>query len=381
MANLPLYKTMLSTLVKIFVQQFYRQNAGFFLLLLVFGLGITRPSDHLFLMAAALQSYPVLAGLVFVWALYQFKTTWFVLQQFSLPTHTFLCQLLLYPQRLRYAWGLYIQFILNLPVFLYAMGMFILGIYLNTWPSLFWMFLYLSLSSFLTVLLYERSLFRPGISAQFFSLSSLFPGYANKATFLFFIFYLFQKQPVLLLMVKGFSILLIALAMAFSPEQFKDNPAFAFIFLLTTISHYPLATQYHLFEYNYLSLSRNLPLSSIHRWGKYYLTCSLLFIPELLLYVRHLGESANALFFLQAFFFQSSLLLLIHSCLYMYWPEMEKTAAYIFIFFIGYFFGVMPWLGLLSLTFIHLTASLAIVHIFYYRAEYPVVQQEEAEME
>jgi|SRR5450432_35746 hypothetical protein len=148
-----------SVLLKSIIKPFYRRHAGLFAFLFVILFGVVAVLNgakfinyHLFLIPGLLQN-PFLYLLVsFIWLLYAMNAEQFISNILRSPDHSFLKILVLLNSRKLYLMLIWIQFLLLLPIVLFLLLIFAVGIYLHVYSGCIFILLYF----ILLVLFYAR---------------------------------------------------------------------------------------------------------------------------------------------------------------------------------------------------------------------------------
>lgn len=116
------------TLYKVLVSTYYRLNAGFFLILLLFGFGILRGQDHLMLAVFFTESptWLIIPGLLFI--AYEVKVLIFIKNQCRLKQNSFLYVMHIYPAKVLYGEAAKVLLIISAPALAYLLFIFIVGL-------------------------------------------------------------------------------------------------------------------------------------------------------------------------------------------------------------------------------------------------------------
>lgn len=306
------------------VTEFYRQNSGFFLLILLIGFGIIRSDDHVALFRYAMVSPSTLVYYVIPWMLYGLKTLSFVRSQFRHPAYGFLDLWRLIPFGTRLSGWVTMQAGLLLPVFLYAGWMGVYAFPARQWSALVLIGLVLLGLVVLPIPLLERMLHQTSREVRVRTFIRHWPlPYP-----LYFIQHLFRRQPLLLLLTKIFSGLLIMGVCLLYPTDDYDERLLTIGMLIGGLTQLGLAQEQYVFEHEYLLFLRNLPLSFGKRIGYLFVQGLLLFIPETLLLFRYLPATVSWLYVGKALFFGIGLWLAGLHRLYQNDKSLENLGSY-----------------------------------------------------
>lgn len=304
---------MLSFLNRIFVGPFYARNAGTFLVIILLAFGFLSTREHKALITAALGS-PFLLMLVFMlWSLYWLKTVAYVRQELIAPEHLFLQTFWLVPVPARWALWLALQTALLFPVIGYAGWMVQIATIYQKWDSLG------------AIVACVVSLLVAGVAINDYRLR-----HPNPDTFrlphlnlrlpyeLFFTTYWLRHEPLSFISTKAFSGLLLAGVCRLYPTDDYDQRLLLIGLLLAILGHSQVGGQISAFERKYLLLLPNLPLSWRQRFGRYVLTYSLIWLPELLILLRNCPTGIRPDYVIWGWLTGWGWLLFLHSLAYGY---------------------------------------------------------------
>ncbi|PKK35445.1 hypothetical protein BWI96_17205 [Siphonobacter sp. SORGH_AS_0500] len=315
---------MKTVLYRTLVTEFYRQNTGFFLVIVMLGFGIIRSDDHVAVFQYAMTSPSILLYYFAVWTLYAVKIIGFVRQQFRHPAYRFLhyFRLISTPQRV-ISW-LTITISLLLPILAYAFWMSLYAIQNQQWMAIITLILFFAAISLLALLIFERTLRQSDTEAKVRTFAQNWPlPYP-----LFFIQFLLRKHAILVLVTKFFSGALLLGVCLLYPTDDYDERLLAIGLLLGSLIHLGLTTEHYTFEHEYLLFVRNLPLSFGKRFTAHALQMLLIFIPEIILLFRYLPDTVSFLFVGKAFVFISGIQIAALHRVYQHDKSLEKLSAY-----------------------------------------------------
>lgn len=328
-------------LQKAIVQEYYRRNVGFFLLIVLVAGGFMRKAEHVAIAEAALASGALLFMILALWLLYGLKIAWFLKAQLRQPSYQVVYHLRTYPVLAR--WGLLagIHAGLMTPVWLYAVFMLYLGVMLGTWVSvgLILGFLLLLLLAFLSwadwLLCHPNPEARANQLQQFINQRFTWP-YGSM-----FVRHLLHRQAVLLGLTKGFSVaVLVGVQLLYLTDAY-DPRLLALGMLVSGLAHVMLVYEHVEFEHQHLLLVRNLPLSLLRRAGHYVLVYALLAIPEAIVLLRYWPVKLHYGWLVGLWWFGLAGQWLLHSSLLKRHYSREILVQYAFWALIGGFFAIM----------------------------------------
>lgn len=267
------------TLNKVFVQAFYKANAGFFLFFFFVFFGAVQGgsllSYHLSLLNSLLGSTTILLLVLLCWTAYHLKCTSFFLRVINSEEGRFLYN----AQSLGKGrqWLLYTTLYTAVysPVLLYAIVAAVAGWQKGYLLSAGVLLLYqvLSIAAFVGIVYYRMNRWTVRFRLPSFSLPVRKP-------FLLYVFYYFstQKKSVLLL-VKTFSLLLLYVALIWNGGPF-NNDNFILFYLLMITAHAVLPYLSVRFVERRLAIARNLPVPLFLRGIALLIPYCLFVLPE-----------------------------------------------------------------------------------------------------
>lgn len=274
---------MIPTLHKTIVAQFYKLNAGFFLVcfILLFGILSGRETIYLHyqLMLQITTSWLFMAGAAIIWLLYSIKCVGFALREFNNPANRFLYSIQSIrniPQLLIFT---HIHALLLAPVLIYGAITVIVGF---THHSFLLPILFVIFQSAITItggFIYRYIINNTHKPALFktIHLSSSRP----IKLYMCLLHYSMHMRKGTFVVIKLFSLLLLqGMITANKLEQNRESVCVLMMFLVA--GHSLLATHYVHFTETQLSFTRMLPITTLSRFFTFAFTYLILFLPELL---------------------------------------------------------------------------------------------------
>ena len=365
----------LSILRKTFINEYYRLNAGFFFVILMFGGGFLRAQDHIALATYIVQS-PFLLAIVFgLWTLYHLKTIGFVRQRLRWDSHRFLYHLVLLPRWNRWFMLLRMQYWLWLPVLFYALFMAYCGRQIQEQAGVWATIAFVVLLPVSAVWAYEYRLFRPNPDHRINAFAVYFNRQFRKPFWAYFLWYLFGTEPVMLFLTKFFTGgIVVGLCLLYPTDRY-DERLLSLAGLLVGVGHSTLLLHFYEFEHLQLPLLRNLPLSLPKRFGYYCLLFLVLLLPEIGLFLRYLPHSVGLWYLVQWTAWVVSLLGLIFSRFLAKHYVMDYLLRHAFYAFIVFFFLIMFKIPLILLILLNASVAIGWFWRHYYQCEYVMPQE------
>ena len=298
------------------VKEYYRQNAIFIFAIILFSFGFLRAEEHITIIKSALN-LPSLLGLIFlVWALHTLKVVVFTLRMFEAKNNEFLYHIRLFsPIKRFFAFGMMQLSLLQLTL-LYSLWMIKIGIEEKSYVETLAIIACNIILILAGIIACEYRIKRPNAVSITAKPVQNFLAKFRTPSYLFFIRYLYAKQPVLLLLTKLFTCFILVGICNLYPTDAYDERLLALGGLFVAAGHTVFCQQFFYFENQYLILIRNLPLSSKQRLLGYFLTYLLILVPEIIVLLRNLPPDVNYVFVLQLMVFILSMIYLNHHAQY-----------------------------------------------------------------
>jgi len=346
-------------LFKSFVKPFYRQNAGFlaFLLFIMFA-AVGRANEvglleyHYSLIKGMFLNPVIFIIVLLVWWLYARKCAQFVVDTMGGGEFSYLNMFRLISGVRAFFLLLAVQILLFLPVLSYVAIIVGVGLHQH-WRIQ--VLLVLAYNLFLSVACAGWYLYmfqNPG-RIPFFARWRLGSFHLEKFYWSFGMRYLLTEKKLLLLATKLYSCGILYLMVGYqTPAEYDLRMIFLF-YSFGIFGHGVLIHQTRGMEETYMSFYRCLPQSIFGRWLQYACLYFLLFVPEIAVIdwlTPGILTYGDAFLFI---LFGYSLLLLLHSILYIRFfrilDYLKILSGIFFIIFIGVLTGMMFWLSAFAL--------------------------------
>jgi hypothetical protein len=363
-------------LFKIWVVQFYKLNAGFFLFFFILFFGIVHPpqliSYHISLIMGMLESPAFLTLVLFLWFLYNLKCIDFTLKSINSPENAMLHNLQTFRlSKQSFLFGI-CQSFHYLPVLIYSIVVTGFAFKENNLLLVFILIIYQVIICLLSVFIYLYKLNNLPVHAilkrlLFFSL----PETNIKKSFpLYLVYYTFYNRKLALLAVKLASLFILDVILILNKNDFAMRD-FILVFMVMLLLHAFFVFYYVRFIEKEISFARNLPLPLSNRYLVYVFTYGLLLLPELLFMLIEGGGLMNAHVIFIFYFTGLGQLLLFTSVLY---TIRLKIKEYLKLIFVIYLLSSILLLSQYYLLFLvaEWIISFAIFLYSYYRFEIEV---------
>jgi hypothetical protein len=251
---------MLKLLISSLAKEFYQQHAGFFLMGFYVLFGVVEPSQlisyHKALLLAGLSSPLGLAIVCVSWVLYCAKVHFFIKQKLSLAQYNFVNEVgsLDKTPQLKLWLALYCVFLL--PIIIYLFALIGVGVYYHLFLSLIVILaIFAALAVGLSFLSYRSVTF--GFLKQEMHQSNSYIQ-VKRPFFSWPLFYLFNEQPLMLLICKVLSLFFFKSMLWMFADVGHDTRVLLVALLASILCHAVLVFTLLKFEISYLNFSKSL---------------------------------------------------------------------------------------------------------------------------
>jgi hypothetical protein len=325
---------------KAIVNEFYKANAGFFLVVLGLGFGFLKLPQHVEIVSLlAMKPLFYLVPLV-VCLLYITKVLAFIIRIKKLPQNYWLTYLDLLSQFERRLTIIHIQALLLAPILVYGGFMASVAYQLEQWFSVVLVIIGSLILLLLSALIVNKKIVFP-IDGKAQSSLKKISQWLPRVFPLFFIHQLLGRQAILLLGTKIASIAIVIGAIFIFQMEGVDLRIISLGLLLTGAVNTVLCFHYHEFEQNQLVLFRNLPLVKSKQFLWFSSTYLILLIPELAILFGNLGFEISLLFLIQVAMLPASILVFFHYLFHLIPMNMEGFTKYVFFVSVILFFVIL----------------------------------------
>jgi hypothetical protein len=273
---------MLKLLISSLAKEFYQQHAGFFLMGFYVLFGVVEPSQlisyHKALLLAGLSSPLGLAIVCVSWVLYCAKVHFFIKQKLSLAQYNFVNEVgsLDKTPQLKLWLALYCVFLL--PIIIYLFALIGVGVYYHLFLSLIVILaIFAALAVGLSFLSYRSVTF--GFLKQEMHQSNSYIQ-VKRPFFSWPLFYLFNEQPLMLLICKVLSLFFFKSMLWMFADVGHDTRVLLVALLASILCHAVLVFTLLKFEISYLNFSKSLPIPTYKRLLGWLLTLAIILLPE-----------------------------------------------------------------------------------------------------
>lgn len=361
-------------LVKTFVKPFYRQHAGLFVFLFTIMFGVVSVIDgakftdyHFFLIQGMMKNSLLFLLVLLVWYLYTKKSEQFVVNILLRPDYTFLNVLSLLDNKRLYRILVWIQFLLILPVILYASIIFAAGLYMHEYIKCLFILIYIITICLISARWYMFYIQNPGkttvVMKKIFSFKIRETPYWN-----LFIRYIGNNKKLLFSGIKLYSCSVLYLMIVNQTQVEYDLSMIILFYSLGILGHGLLIHQLRDMEETRLTFYRTVPLSLLKRFVQYAILYFILLIPEIITIVfltPHYLRFQDAILFILLSY---SILLFLNSLLFIKFFRMKDYLKIILCIFFLEYFSVLSGTCPLLCIFLFIS-SITVFFSRYYRFE------------
>lgn len=352
------------------IKEYYRQNAVFVFVVMMFAFGFLRAVEHITFIKNALK-YPSVLGVVFfAWALHCLKVTLFTLRMLESRQNEFLYNARLFSPFKRFLVFCVLQLSLIQLTFLYSLGMIKFAIEDQQWLEMGYIIACNVVLIIVGALVYEYRIQRPNSEQLRSKPIQQFIARFQTPAYLFFVRYLFSKQPVLLLLTKLFCCLVLMGICNLYPTDDYDERLLALGGLFVAAGHTVFCQQYFIFENRFLLIAKNVPLSYAQRLFNYGLAYFLLLLPELIVLARNLPTEVSYVYMVLLIVFILSMIFLNHHVQYI--NDISHDAFMQRLFFTGILFLllIMFKIPVILMALVNFSIAVYVFRKHYFLSEY-----------
>lgn len=355
---------------RVFVREYYRQNASFFLLVIGLAGGFMRGQDHIAL-ADFFVSSPLLLLIPFtVWILYILKVITFNAGALQKNENKFLFEFALLPGKDQWRAAFITIFNQSAPVSTYSIFLITMAVKHNFITSAVLIILMLLLLLVLGSARLYYVLNHPDQERKVNSIKRFFDRTISRPYPMFFIEWFLRRQPLMLIGSKAFSgALLLAVIYLYRADAY-DHRLLAMGLVIAASAQAPLLLELHRFENFHFSLMRQLPLTFFKRLLYTVITILLLTLIEMGLLITYFPSHLSIAVLLQSIVFFISILIFQQGLLYSKDRTQEQLTSFVFIQAMLLIVLVLFKIPLLLFAAFHALAGVVMWLRNYYRFEY-----------
>lgn len=343
-------------LVRTIVIEFYKENAGFLLIVMGLGFGFLKTPQHIDI-ASALAFKPLLYLIpISFWILYALKTLNFFFRIKQLPQNWLLTDSnVLKSTRLK-PLTVYLQALLLMPVLGYSAFMIFIAIDLGQIPSA----AVLIIANFLILIVSAHFLYRRLTQPVDSTVSNSFRNWTHflpRSYPFLLIHHLAKRHGASFLLAKLSSMAIILGASAVFHLEGIDLRLLALGVLLSSAINASISFKYNVFEKTSLKLYRNLPVSKMHLLGKDIITYLIISLPEFLVLFGNNVSDVSLMMLIKIALILPITCLLYHTIVKTKSMSIDQFVKYVFFITAFLFFVILGHVNLLVITAVLLSIT------------------------
>lgn len=355
---------------RVFVREYYRQNASFFLLVIGLAGGFMRSYDHIAL-AEFFVSSPLLLLIPFIiWTLYILKVITFNTEALRRNENEFLFMFALLKKKDQWRAAFLTIFSQAAPASIYGLFLIATAVKHHIATSVVLITLVLlALMALGSARLYYV-LNHPNQERKVNGIKRFFNRTFSKPYPIFFIEWFLGRQPLMLIGSKVFSgALLLGVIYLYRADAY-DYRLLAMGIVIAASAQTPLLLELHRFENFHFCLMRQLPLSFLKRFLYTVTTILLLTLIEIGLVITYFPSHLTIAVLLQSILFFVSSLIFQQGLLYSKDRTQEQLMSFVFLQAMALIVLVLFKIPLLLFVTFHTLAGIFMWSRNYYRFEY-----------
>jgi hypothetical protein len=360
---------------KVFVREFYRLNAGFFIVIITLTFGFMSGVEHKALAEFFIASPWLTLIPISVWLVYSLKVISFNKQRTAFPANGFLFHhsLLSFPKQ--FVSAMQTLALQCMPVILY--GGFLIAMALKNNLMLPVMMILCAIIILITVCSLALLKFINGHSQEIktSSLKKIFDRYTVRPLWLMYISALFRQEPFLFIGTKIFTgLLLFAVLQLYAHDTF-DHRLLAMAASVAGIGNFMVMTQLMEFDLRNFQLMKNVPLTLTQRWLTVALITLILLIPEGAVVAKYFPE-LSVQDFVSIVFIMPAIALLIYSLQFVKYKSQESFSRLTFGITMLHIVLILFKIPVVIFIVVNLTLSWIVFRKRYYTYEtMPVIEK------
>ncbi len=316
-------------LIRLFVKPFYRQQAGFFTFLFIILFGAVGRVDgaglfdfHFSLIQGMLKNPIAFLLILLLWLMYTKKCEQFLINTMRKPEYSFLQMFAQINSVKLYFLLAMVQVLFFLPIIMYAIIICLTGIYLHAYVAGGILMFYLISLCLLSARWYLYHIQNPGLFEEI-KTGKIFVRSSETSYWNFFFRYIGRYKKLLFTGIKIFSCGILYGMLVNQTGTQDEWDMIILFFSVGILGHGLLIHQIRDLEETRLKFYRSIPVSLFKRFSQYATFYLILLLPEIvtiiLLTPKHL-KYTDALLFV---FFSYSMLLFLHSLLFIQFFPMK----------------------------------------------------------
>jgi hypothetical protein len=360
---------------KVFAKEYYRLNAGFFLLVLTLTFGFMSGAEHRALAEFFITSPFLLLMPVGVWIIYLIKMINFNRSQVGFPQNQFLYAFTLHSP-MRQIIPLFVTVAIQfIPAMLYGIFLVIMALKHSTYVPVMVIPATIFLLLMAATVLLLRQLNKMTREVKVSWIKKHIDYSFTRPLIQFYLEYLTRKDPALIFGTKVFSGLLIfAVTQLYSGETY-DVRLLAMGCVVAFSANFMVISQLHHFENKVFILLRNLPLTIAKRTVTFLLVFSVACLPEIMILIKYFPEAVEWIQALPVIFFGASIGYLFYALHFTEVIHQKNFERLIFALVMGWILVILFSVPVFILALVNAGIGIWILVKYFYRFEQPASEK------
>lgn len=359
----------LTILNRVLVKEFYRLNAGFFLLIITLTFGFMSGIEHRALAEMFVSSWQLLFIPFAVWTIYLIKVVNFNIQRLELPENSFLFEMQLLNARNKFLStfvAINNQFV---PAMAYGAFLILTAVKNDLYISAFQTGGALMILTILGSFFFLYKIQNREKEIRITALKRFIDYRFTRSLPQFYLEWVLRREPVLCFATKVFSCILIVAISALYRFEVYDARLMSMASVLVFASNMMIVNQLHRFENLYFPQLRSAPFAIARRIGQLMIVLLVLCAPELIFLTKYLPDHLSLMTNISIAIFGISIVLLFYALIFLKLLR-ENFSRVIFGLSILWIFLVLCGVPPEILAAANILASILIYRTHYYRFEY-----------
>jgi hypothetical protein len=360
---------------KVLVKEFYRLNAGFFLVIIALTFGFMSGVEHRALAEFFIASPVVLMIPIVVWIIYSFKIINFNRQQLLREENRFVYDVALLSSSKQWMAFSVTVICQSMPVLLYGVFLILIAAKHSLFTPILQVTVAVAVLLFLSVIPLIKQVNNPVREIKITGLKKFLDYRLTKSIAQFYIEWILRREPALLIGTKIFSgILLFAVTQLYKGESYD----WRLLAMGTTIAfsgNFMLISQLHRFENFHFAFLRNIPLSLLQRFFLFIGVFLILCFPEIIILIRNFPVTLDWFSAIEALLFGISIGVIFYSAHFINAFHEKDFTRIIFGGVIGWVLLILFSIPLTLLTLINLGLGSWLYRKYFYGFEYSSVDK------
>lgn len=359
---------------KVFIREFYRLNAGFFMVVITLTFGFMSGREHKAL-AEFFVASPLLSLIpISVWLVYAAKVILFNKQRLQLAENVFLFNTSITSFTQQTVCASQTLFIQLIPTALYGLFLCVMALRNGFYQSLITIIAGMVVLQVFSTLILVRSLRTPIREFK----TSVFKRFIDKHTvrplWWIYIVTVLRQEPFLFVGTKIFTgLLLFAVTQLYIGETY-DARLLAMAATFAGIGNYMVMMQLQLFDFRSFILMKGLPLGILRRWATLVSITLVFVLPELIIVIKY-APSISTIDLLSTLMLIPSLALTVYSLLYLKFKNQETLGRLTFGIAMVHVVLILFKIPVVAFVIVNLTLAWMIFRWRYYKFELPASKE------